>query len=87
MVTAAQLQTIISTAQAAGLDYYAIAEAIDLAMLTVDANGNLTMPWQSMSADGTSITVSVETAMKLANYFRQRGGGVFSQGIEFNRSP
>ena len=89
-VTAAQIQTVLHAAAGAGLDYEKAAEALDVAIFAaqINAAGELEMPWQSVGSDGTTTTrVTISDAIKLATYFRQRAcGGVYSQGLEFNRS-
>ena len=89
MLTQAQLQSVLSTVRSIGLDYEAMAEAIDLALFQAHMDGttDIAMPFLSVASDGTSITrVPIADGMKLASYFRQRAsGGIVSQLIEFNR--
>lgn len=88
MLTQAQLQAVQASVRAVGMDYEAMAMAVDLAMFQAGPGAaDFDYPYQSASSDGTSLTrMPMADGIMLATYFRQRAcGGHISQPLEFNR--
>lgn len=90
MATGAQIQSALADARLNDVSYsdrvLLIQRAIDNAMF--DASGNLIVPITSAGSDGVSVTISLDLAFKLMDYYRRiASGGVVPQYVEFKPVP
>ncbi len=85
-LTQAQWQAALNFSKANQLDPATAVAALELACLSpfIDSASGLQMVALSAGADGVTLTLGYEQALKLLDYFQKKAsGGIFVQKAEF----